>query len=155
MDLSLKLNFRSNSKLSLLAVVSAKAHVTWDIFAQNIAIKRYCNKIIFLGHGCLYSIGQHKLLSKQNRRYIMFFKSLFWLVNRNLFLKIVKRYNIFLSQYCVQKCLVWRGPWTQIHKLFSKESKIIAIKRKNNALYFFLIIIISILFVDCEKNLPN
>jgi len=35
-----------------------------------------------------------------------FFKSLPWLANRNMLLKIVKCCNIFLWQYCVQKCLV-------------------------------------------------
>jgi len=45
--------------------------------------------------------NQGKLLTKLNPRYV--FKSLHLLVNRNLWLKIVKFQNIFLSQYCVQK----------------------------------------------------
>jgi len=51
--------------------------------------------------------NQDKLLTKFNPRYVRMFKSLPWLVNRNL--KIIKYQNIFfifLSQYRVQKYLV-------------------------------------------------
>jgi len=54
------------------------------------------------------SKGQGKLLTKHKSRYVnktkikvCFLRSLPWLVNRNLWLKI-----IFLSQYCVPKCLL-------------------------------------------------
>jgi len=54
---------------------------------------QYCDKKI-LQHkdifGAWMSIGQGKLLSKHNARYIRFFMSLPWLDNRNLLLKIVK-----------------------------------------------------------------
>jgi len=70
---------------------------------------QYCNKkILQLKYifGPWMFIGQGKLLSKHNTRYTRFFRSLPWLFNRNLLLKIVKCCNIFLLQYCVKKCLV-------------------------------------------------
>jgi len=63
------------------------------------------------------SKGQGKLLTKklikvqkQNTNQGIFLKSLPWLVNRNLCLKIINYQNIFLLQYCVPKCLVCVGP---------------------------------------------
>jgi len=59
------------------------------------------------------SKGQGKILTKkeikvhkQNTNQGMFLKSLPWLVNRNLCLKIICLSQIFLLQYCVPKCLV-------------------------------------------------
>jgi len=49
--------------------------------------------------------NQGKLLTKFNPRYDRVFK-----VNRNLCLKIIKHQNVFLSQYCLQKCLLCIGP---------------------------------------------
>jgi len=39
-----------------------KAYVTQDIFAHNIAKKRYCNKKIFLGHGWEAKVSSYKNL---------------------------------------------------------------------------------------------
>jgi len=55
--------------------------------------------------------NQGKLLTKFNPKYVWVFKSLPWLVNRNLYLKIIKYLSIFLSQYCVQKYLVCISPY--------------------------------------------
>jgi hypothetical protein len=58
-------------------------------------------------------VNQGKLLTKFNPRYVRVFKSLPWLVNRNLCLQIIKYQNIFLSQYYVQKYLVCNEPYIQ------------------------------------------
>jgi len=62
------------------------------------------------------SKGQGKLLTKKGiykktQIKVCFSKNLTWLVNRNLCLKIIFFSHIFLSQYCVPKCLVWIGQW--------------------------------------------
>jgi len=71
---------------------------THNIFAHNIAIKRYCDKKDVFGPWM--SIGQGKLLSKHNTRYIRlltrFYKSLPWLFIRNLLLKMS---NVAISFY--------------------------------------------------------
>jgi len=52
--------------------------------------------------------NQGKLLTKLNPRYVRVFKSLYWLVNLNLCLKIIKYQNVFLLQYRVPKYLALR-----------------------------------------------
>jgi len=45
-----KINFKSLEAITCVALLNAKALFTRDIFAHNIAIKRYCDKKIFLSH---------------------------------------------------------------------------------------------------------
>jgi len=82
-----------------------KGLYTLDIFAREIAIKRYCNKKIILSHKCLKAKVSSQ--RKNKSRYInktqikvCLWKRLLWLVNRNLRLKIVFLSHIFSSQYC-------------------------------------------------------
>jgi hypothetical protein len=79
----------------------SKALFTRDILVHNIVIKRYCDKNIFLSHGF-----------QQNIKYLdlWYIKSLPWLVIEIHGSKISFYRNIFLSQYCVPKCLVWIRP---------------------------------------------
>ncbi len=67
------------------------------------------------------SKGQGKLLTKNKSRDInktqievCFVKSLPWLVNINLCLKIIFILHIFLFRYCLPKCFVWIRPYMEI-----------------------------------------
>ena len=65
-----------------------------DIFARDIAIKRYCDKKIILSHGCLKAkVSSYQIIIQGKQG---FYKSLPWLVNRNLLLKNV---NVAISFY--------------------------------------------------------
>ncbi len=73
---------------------------------------QYCDKKIFLSHGFLlakvssWRINKPRCIKNINQG--IFLTSLPWLFNRNQCLKNV--FLIFLSQYCVSKCLVWIRP---------------------------------------------
>jgi len=85
-----------------------------------------------LSQGCLKA--KESSWQKNKSRYIsktqikvnvqgMFLKSLPWLVKRNLCLKIIffiAYLFIFLSQYCVPKCLVWIRPKNNVDYKRSK-----------------------------------
>ncbi len=67
--------------------------------------------VIFERFRDLKKVEKHCLRETFRALHFMYFhKNLPWLVNRNLKLKIAKYYNIFLSQYCVQKYRVWHEP---------------------------------------------
>jgi len=82
---------------------TAEAHVTRDIFAHNIAIKRYCDKKIlrYLRHRnqCPAKVSYYK-----NTTYLVlcFVKNLPWLINRNLLTEIK------ISFYCNIVCKMSR-----------------------------------------------
>ncbi len=72
----------------------SKGLYTLDILTHNIAIKKYCDKKIFLDHGCQQAkVSSYQIIiqGKQGSN-----KSLAWLVNRNLLLKNV---NVAISFY--------------------------------------------------------
>jgi len=77
------------------------------------AIKRYCDKYLFLSNWFILTKVRPKVSSKQttNQGILCFIKSLPWLVIKIHGSKIYLNRNIFLSQYCVQKCLVWIRPY--------------------------------------------
>jgi len=108
--------------LTLSQSLLSKVFYTLDIFAHNIAIKRYFDKNIILSHGCLKAKESFKQKLAQGTlrffcAYLSFVKAcLGW--HRNLWLKIDKLLHclfIFLSQYCMKKYLVCIKP---LHTLF-------------------------------------
>jgi len=95
-----------------------KALFTRDIFAHNIAILRQ-KYIAIIGVTDFYA-NQGKLLTKICTRYITSFRRLPWFLKSlpwplDIYgSKIYFYRNIFLSQYCASKCLVWMRPKTLI-----------------------------------------
>jgi hypothetical protein len=79
---------------------------TLDIFAPNIAIKRYCDKKTFFIENIVF-LCVLKIFFWDNFKY--FEMSLQYFEEKKIFLS--KCLFIFLSQYCVQKCLVCISPF--------------------------------------------
>ena len=92
-------------KLSVLGLIHTRHFGTQYC---DIAMERYCNKNIFFSSkycsyiSKLFQINRNKIFS------IHTVKKKYWL--KNVFLSFYR--NIFLSQYCEQKCLVCNGPNT-------------------------------------------
>ncbi len=93
---------------------TSEALFTRDILAYNIVIKRYWDKKIILSHMFPWPI---KISCKKHTlncfaclfTFIFFCSSLPWPLNIHGS-KIYFYFNIFLSQYCASKCLVWIRP---------------------------------------------
>ncbi len=62
------------------------------------------------------STDQDKLLTEHNTKFKVF-KSLPWLDIETYFSKLSNITISFLSQYCVQKCLVWHGPKSAMYSI--------------------------------------
>ena len=91
--------------LRSVKICPSKALFTRDILTHNIAIKRYYDKNIFLSHWFLLVKVSSQRTTNQGT--LCFVKSLPWLVIEIHGSKISFYLNIFLSKYCVPKCLVW------------------------------------------------
>jgi len=100
-----QLMFFKDSQLVIRKKLLRKALITRDILAHNIAIKRYCDKNIILSHRFLLCQGK---LWAQGTLYS--FLSSPWLGIETLCSKMSFYCDIFLSQYCVPKCLMWVRP---------------------------------------------
>jgi len=88
--------------------LSFKGRYTLDIFVHNIAIKRYCGKRHFSSK--IFSPVCIENIFWDNSKY--FEMSLQSFKEKNILLS--KCLLIFLSQYCVQKCLVCISPYCDI-----------------------------------------